>query len=114
MCTNFAGIWMSHERGAGMLSGLLKFLSAHYFIVGIEFLVIMLSVMKPQLLKTALCVFHAYRAASTLGCAARVTGGRRCIYLQGRKVRAPHESECLLTAGRGDPIDSATENNPPV
>jgi len=68
-----------------MLSGLLKFLSAHYFIVGIEFLVIMLSVMKPQLLKTALCVFHAYRAASTLGCAARVTGGRRCIYCRGGK-----------------------------
>jgi len=85
-----------------------------HFIVGIEFLVITLSVMKPQFLKTALCVFHAYRAASTLGCAARVTGGRRCIYLQGRKVRAPHESECLLTAGRGDPTDSATENNPPV
>ena len=62
-----------------------RILSAHHFIVGIEFLVITLSVMKPQLLKTALCVFHAYRAASTLGCAARVTGGRRCIYCRGGK-----------------------------
>jgi hypothetical protein len=33
---------------------------------------------------------------------------------QGRKVRAPHESECLLTAGRGDPTESATENKPPL
>ena len=97
-----------------MLSGLLKFLSVPHFIVGIEFLVNTFSGMKPQFFKIGLCVFHGYRAASTLGCAARVTGGRRCIYLQGRKVRAPHESECLLTAGRGDPTDSATENNPPV
>ncbi len=68
-----------------MLSGLLKFLSAHYFIVGIEFLVITLSMIKTQFFNTPLCVYHGYRAASTLGCAARVTGGRRCIYCRGGK-----------------------------
>ena len=68
-----------------MLSGLLKFLSVHYFIVGIEFLVNTFSGMKPQFFKIGLYVFHGYRAASTLGCAARVTGGRRCIYCRGGK-----------------------------
>ena len=51
---------------------------------------------------------------STLEYVARGTGGRRCVSTQGRKVRAPHESECLLTAGRGDPTESATENKPPL
>ena len=62
-----------------------RILLAHHFIVGIEFLVITLSMIKTQFFNTPLCVYHGYRAASTLGCAARVTGGRRCIYCRGGK-----------------------------
>ena len=85
MCTNFPGIRMNRERGVGILSDSLKILSVQDFIVGIEFLVITLSMIKTQFFNTPLCVYHGYRAASTLGYAARVTGGRRCIYCRGGK-----------------------------
>jgi len=32
---------------------------------------------------------------------------------RGRKVRAPRKARCRLTAGGGDPRESATENTPP-
>ena len=83
----------------------------------------------PQTKNRLICHFHphplrpmekGYRHppnGSTLNPVARRTDGRRRVRLwsaRGRKVRAPHGSECLLTAGRGDPTESATESRPPA
>ena len=113
MCTNFPGIRMNRDRGDGFIYGLSKIFSGQHFICVIEFFVILFFYNQvkffKQFLRLPRILCSKYPWLSREG-----DGWSPLHLLQGRKVRAPHESECLLTAGRGDPTDSATENNPPV